>query len=208
LRSTIRTQLGRDERREMIRQTLSDVVERLLADGVPYSEISVGRLCKEASTSRATFYLYFQDKRDLLFQLAEQSLRSVADTSEFWWHLPPGSGRDELRAAFARTFALYREHAGVLRSLREGAAHDQAMDMRLRAVLEWAIAETTTHLREGVACGAIRPDVDPDAAARWLCWMFERGLYDVAGDIPHDELAPLLDAVTALVWNMLYRGCR
>jgi AcrR family transcriptional regulator len=205
LRSTIRTQPGREERREAILLSLSDVVERLLASGVPFSEVSVGRLCKDANTSRATFYLYFQDKRDLLTQFAESTLRSVADSAQFWWHLPTGSEREDLRAAFDRTFKLYRDHAAVMRSFSEGAAHDQAMNERLSSVVGWATRETTAHIRQGIAGGTIRTDVDAEAAAKWLCWMFERGLYEIAGDVPEADLTPMLDAVTGLVWNMLYR---
>jgi hypothetical protein len=38
--------------------------------------------------------------------------------------------------------------------------------------------------------------------------MFERGLYDIVGHVDEQALEPMLDAVTRLIWNALYRGCR
>jgi AcrR family transcriptional regulator len=209
VRSVVRTQPPREERRDAIRDELSAAVERLLAGGATYAEISVERLCKEAGTSRATFYQYFEDKGDLLSQLAESALRDLGDTSEFWWHLPPGGGKGALQAAFLRTFALYREHHGVMRSLTESAAHDSAMRERLRSsIVGWAIAETAAHIREGIAEGTVNPDLDPEVSAEWLCWMFERGLYEIAGVTDEHALDAMLDALTGLIWNTLYRDVR
>jgi AcrR family transcriptional regulator len=205
IRSVVRTHPPREARREAIRDDLAEAIERLFDQGLSYAEISVGRLCEEAGTTRATFYQYFTDKGDLLQQLAEASLHALGDTTEFWWHLPRGSGRRELRHAFESTFALYREHHGVMASLTETAAHDRAMRSHLNTVVAWAIDETTAHIEEGISGGSINPDLDPKITARWLCWMFERGLYDVAARSGQDMLESMLDAVTGLIWNALYR---
>jgi AcrR family transcriptional regulator len=202
----IRTQPGRDQRRDDIRQDLSAAVEGLLNAGAAYSEVSVERLCEEAGISRATFYQYFEGKGDLLSQLAEAILRDLGDTTEFWWHLPPGSQQDALRETFRRTFELYREHRGVMRSLSEVAAHDSAMRERLDSIVGWAIAETAQHIREGIRSGTVNPSLDPDETAEWLCWMFERGLYEIAGSTDERALEPMLTAVTGLIWNALYRN--
>jgi len=208
LRSVARTQPLREERKEQLLRELSAAVERLLDRGLAYAEISVVRLCQEVGTSRQTFYAYFRDKGELLSDLAAAALHDLGDTPEFWWHLPPGSSRADLREAFAKTFALYREHHGVMRSLSEAAAHDAEMRDRLQAILRWAIDETAAHIERGIADGTIRPSVNPLLAAQWLCWMFERGLYEIAGDVDDDALEGMLDAITGVTWNALYRDAR
>jgi AcrR family transcriptional regulator len=205
MRSVTRTHPPREARRDAIRDDLAAAIERLFDQGLNYAEISVARLCEEAGTTRATFYQYFKDKRDLLQQLVEASLHALGDTTEFWWHLPDGSGRSELRDAFARTFALYRQHHGVMASMSETAAHDQAMRLHLNAIVDWAVEETSAHIEHGVATGTVNRDLDPQITAQWLCWMFERGLYDVAATSRQDTLEPMLDAITGLIWNALYR---
>jgi AcrR family transcriptional regulator len=197
-----RTHPSRDDRRDEIRESLSVAVERLLEGGESYSELSVGRLCEVTGISRATFYQYFDGKGDLLSQLAEAMLRNVAE-SEFWWQLPPGSGEDAVRDAFGRMFALYREHRAVLRSLSEAAAHDAAMDLRLRAIVGWGIEQTATYIRDGIAAGTIPADIAPEPTAEWLCWMFERGLYHIAGDVDETKLDAMLTSITHLLVNAL-----
>jgi AcrR family transcriptional regulator len=208
VRSTIRTQPAREQRRSELLAELSAAVERLLGEGIIYSEISVERLCREAGISRPTFYQHFEDKGELLSEIAQAALHDLGDTAAFWWHLPPGSAWNDLRDAFARTFALYREHGGVMSALSETAAHDAGMRERLRSILDWAIDETTTHIELGISNGTVSSDVDPRMTAQWLCWMFERGLYEIAVQPDAVVTEPMLDAVTSLVWNALYRDVR
>ena len=205
MRSVIRTQPDRADRRDAICERLSAAVERLVASGIPYADVSVERLCREAEISRGTFYVYFEDKGDLLAQMAAANLRSFADSKAFWWHLPPGSGKHDLRVMFRKTADLYREHSGVMRALSQTAAYDQAMAEQLRAIVDWAIKETCEHVEDGLRRGTVRADVDPGPTAEWLCWMFERGLYEIAGLEDDDRLEPMVEAVTDLLWNILYR---
>jgi hypothetical protein len=140
--------------------------------------------------------------------LAEAALHDLADTTDFWWHLPVGSSKNDLQEAFRRTFALYRNHHGVMRSLSQSAAHDAAMRERLHTIVRWAIEETASHIRAGIDHGTVNPTVNPDASARWLCWMFERGLYEIAGEPDDQALEAMLAALTGLIWNALYRDIR
>ena len=63
---TRRSQSSRLQRRAQIRHRLLEVVEDLLDKGESYTELSVERLVSEAGISRSTFYVYFEDKGDLL----------------------------------------------------------------------------------------------------------------------------------------------
>jgi len=61
-----KTQGSRAERRDQIRHALLDAVEQLLEEGESFTELSVERLVSRAQISRSTFYVYFEDKGDLL----------------------------------------------------------------------------------------------------------------------------------------------
>lgn len=206
MRSVVRTHQGREHRRDELRAELSGAMERMLDAGVSFSELSVERLCQEAGISRGTFYLYFEDKGELLSAAASAALHELGDTTQFWWHLPAGSGKDELREAFRRTFDLYREHRAVMAAITEVAAHDAGMAANLQSIVAWAAHETAAHIQRGIDEGRVDPDVDPQATADWLCWMFERGLYGVASGRDEEDPELLLDAITGLIWNSLYRG--
>jgi len=49
-----------------MRRRLLEVVQQLLDEGESFTEMSVERLVSEAGISRSTFYVYFEDKGDLL----------------------------------------------------------------------------------------------------------------------------------------------
>src|SRR4051794_34010288 len=63
---TRKSQSSRAERRDNIRRRLLAVLENLLDKGENFTEVSVERLVSEAGISRSTFYVYFEDKGDLL----------------------------------------------------------------------------------------------------------------------------------------------
>ena len=54
---------------------LLDATERLMRDGASFTELSVDRLSTEAGISRASFYIYFEDKGQLLRRLAGAGVR-------------------------------------------------------------------------------------------------------------------------------------
>ena len=82
---TRKPQANRQERREQIERQLLDATERLMADGASFTELSVDRLATEAGISRASFYIYFEDKGHLLRRLAGQVFDDLADAAERWW---------------------------------------------------------------------------------------------------------------------------
>ena len=82
---TRKPQAKRQERREQIERQLLDATERLMADGASFTELSVDRLATEAGISRASFYIYFEDKGHLLRRLAGQVFDDLADAAERWW---------------------------------------------------------------------------------------------------------------------------
>src|SRR3954469_4925475 len=98
---TRRRSASRESRRDELRVRLLEVVERLLAEGEGFTEISVERLVAEAGMARSTFYVYFEDKGDLLrawFAEITDELRGAAST---WWQLRTAPSYEAVRAALA-----------------------------------------------------------------------------------------------------------
>src|ERR1700739_1830097 len=77
--------LGREQRRAQMERRLLDATERLMRDGASFTELSVDRLSNEAGISRASFYIYFEDKGHLLRRLARQVLGDLADPAARLW---------------------------------------------------------------------------------------------------------------------------
>src|ERR1700746_2691401 len=88
---------GRQQRREQMERRLLDATERLMRDGASFTELSVDRLSTAAGISRASFYIYFEDKGHLLRRMAGQVFGDLADSADRWWSVAARRDPDDTR---------------------------------------------------------------------------------------------------------------
>ncbi|BBY25826.1 TetR/AcrR family transcriptional regulator [Mycobacterium stomatepiae] len=204
---TRRSKQSRAERREAIGNRLFAIVERLLAEGAVFSEISVEQLITEADIARSTFYVYFVDKGALMIELMERVTKAVGDAANDWFHLPPAATRADLRKALARLAAAYRQHGRMMSAVIEAAAYDPRVQEEYAAVMARRCEDMNRNFIPQQRDGYIRSDIDLAAVTPWLAWMFERGLNQLIGqDGAMSESA--LDGATSVIWQTLYEGTR
>jgi AcrR family transcriptional regulator len=67
-----------DRRRERTQRALEKALLRLILD-ISYDDIRVEDICQEADIGRATFYLHYTSKNDLLYSALRHLLESVAE---------------------------------------------------------------------------------------------------------------------------------
>jgi TetR/AcrR family transcriptional regulator, ethionamide resistance regulator len=202
---TRRRPTGREARRDEARARLLAVVERLLADGESYTEISIERMVAEAGMARSTFYVYFADKGDLLrawFAGITDELRVAAAT---WWKLQPPITYDDVRDALAAIVATYRPHTPLMAALYDTAAYDPSVRELVTAMMDDNIAGLRAHIRRGQSAGFVDPALLPAETAAWLTWMAERGFHQLVRDATDERVDRLVDAYARIVSNTLYR---
>ncbi|HWJ82478.1 MAG TPA: TetR/AcrR family transcriptional regulator [Nocardioides sp.] len=200
--------VSRVDRRASLSRHFIPVVEELAEAGTPFVDLSVERIIKAGGISRSAFYNYFDDKADLLVAMADGVIADLIDTGRSWWALSPTSTKAELREALSAPLGNYRAHQMVLGAIVEVATYDE----RVRAKQEWLIGTVSSaladHIREGQRAGSVDPELDADRTARWLVWMLERGLYQMVTPADQGEAEKLMDAITDVVWRVLYAGFR
>jgi AcrR family transcriptional regulator len=196
----------RDRRRQEIITKASAAVERLFDRGARYSTLSVGRMADEAGISRTTFYVYFEDKADLIAVIAEDVIRQLVATTRFWWDMPPDAGREELREVLCGTYQAFHPHRGVMAYIVEASAEDPALRDRYDNIVEASIAEAAAELAKGIRQSYVDPSLDAPRTAAWICWMIEAGEREVSEPGTKRLLDAYLDGLTAIIWNTLYRG--
>jgi len=201
---TRKPQAKRQERREQIERQLLDATERLMADGASFTELSVDRLATEAGISRASFYIYFQDKGDLLRRLAGQVFADLADAGERWWSV--GHRRDpaDVLAAMTGIVASYRRHQPLLVALNEMAGYDPQVGATYREILVAIAARVTAVIEAGQDDGAIRRELSAATAASSLTWMTERTCQQNLPGRPRSYDAEMAATLTQIVWGALY----
>jgi TetR/AcrR family transcriptional regulator, ethionamide resistance regulator len=204
---TRRQSTDRAARRGEARVRLLHAVERLLAEGGSFTEISVERMVAEAGMARSTFYVYFTDKGDLLrawFAEITDELRAAASS---WWDLRAPITLDGVRRALATIVVAYRPHTPLMAAVYDTASYDPSVRALVTAMMDENIAGLRTHMRRGQAAGFVDPALSPVETAAWLTWMAERGLHQLVRGASDDEVDQLVDAYARIVWNTLYRPC-
>ena len=196
--------LGREQRREQMERRLLDATERLMRDGASFTELSVDRLSNEAGISRASFYIYFEDKGHLLRRLAGQVFADLADSADRWWSVAWRHNPDDVRAATAGTVATYRRHQPVLVALNEMAAYDPLVGATYRNLLTAITGRLTRVIEDGQADGSIRAKLPATTTASALTWMVERACQQNLPRKPPDYDSELAATLAEIVWGTLY----
>jgi AcrR family transcriptional regulator len=195
---------NRAQRRDDVRRRLLAVVEELLKNGESYAEISVERLVTEAKLSRSTFYVYFEDKGDLLRAWFDQVIEELDKAASSWWKLGGDATRDDLRVALAQIVEAYRPHTTLMAALYDMSAYDTTVREQVTAMMSRNSAGLRSHIRRGQKEGWIDPNLLPAETAAWLTWMAERGQHQMVRAADDAETGRLIDAYADIVWNTLY----
>jgi TetR/AcrR family transcriptional regulator, ethionamide resistance regulator len=205
---TRKSQNSRAQRRDEMRHRLLEVVERLLGEGESYTEISVERLVQEANISRSTFYVYFEDKGDLLRAWFNEIVEELNEAAEPWWSLDGDATREDLRGVLESIVKGYQPHTPLMAATYDAAAYDVAIRELVGGMMDGNAAGLRKHIRAGQKAGFVDPELPPAQTAAWLTWMAERGLHQLVRTAGAAELEKLIDAYTAIVWNTLYAPTR
>jgi TetR/AcrR family transcriptional regulator, ethionamide resistance regulator len=201
---TRKPQAKRQERREQIERQLLEATERLMAEGASFTELSVDRLATEAGISRASFYIYFEDKGHLLRKLAGQVFDDLAETGDQWWSVADRRDPTDARLAISGIIAGYRRHQPLLVALNEMAGYDPLVGAAYRELLTAIAARFAAVIEHGQATGAIRRELPTATAASALVWMVERTTQQNLPGRPKSYDGELSDTLTQLVWAALY----
>ncbi|MCG7606186.1 MULTISPECIES: TetR/AcrR family transcriptional regulator [Mycobacterium] len=201
---TRKPQAKREERRERIERQLLDATDRLMADGTSFTELSVDKLATEAGISRASFYIYFEDKGHLLRRLASQVFGDLTQAAERWWTVAGRRDPADVHAAMSGIIASYRRHQPVLIALNEMSGYDPLVGQTYRELLAGIGDQLTRVIEDGQADGSIRPQLPAAATASTLTWMVERTCHQNLPSHPPSYDAELADTLTQIIWGALY----
>jgi AcrR family transcriptional regulator len=188
----------------MLSRHFVGIVEQLIENGATYAELSVEAIITAGGISRSTFYVYFADKGDLLVAMAQDVIGDLVATGSSWWDLPVEATKADLHKALRIPIDTYRAHRTILGTVAETAAYDGRVREQQQSLIDQVAASLATYLADAQRAGAADPELDARRTAQWIIWMIERGLYQFVGAADGDEVERLLDALTDIVWRVIY----
>lgn len=205
---TRKSKSTRAQRRDEARARLLQVVEDMLDEGESFTELSVERLVQAAGMSRSTFYVYFEDKGDLLRAWFSEINEELVAAAAYWWKIDGDSTREDVRAVLERIVRTYRPHTTLMAATYDAAAYDTSVRGLVEDMMKSNVASLRKHIRAGQQAGFIDPELPAAQTSAWLTWMAERGLHQLVRRAGEAELQGLIDAYAAIVWNTLYAPMR
>jgi len=185
-------------RREATKAAIVAAMRRLLRDGEAYSALSVDQIVTEAGVSRATFYLHFTDKKQVMFQVAydivEQRFSIGAEQLA-----DPQLSRDVVDAMVTEMVDRWMAEAHLLDAVLELAEQDPAMRATwvdaVREVGEMFAKLLRAHWADGPSA-----DGDPETLGQVMAWMFERSAHQLTRE-PSQRDA-VIHAVSEVMWRV------
>jgi len=185
-------------RREATQAVILDASRRLLLGGESFGMLSMDRIAKEARVSRATLYLHFSDKKDIMARLGDEIVeqRFVLGAELL---ANPEIGREVVARIVADMVRRWVDDAPLLNAIIELAEQDEQMrETWARSIHEvGAMGAELMRQRWGDGPSA---HPDPDMLGQVLAWMFERATHQLATDPA--AASRVAEAVTEIVWRV------
>jgi len=185
-------------RREATQAEIVDAVRRLLLRGDSFASLSMDGIAREAAMSRATLYLHFSDKRDIIARLAEELLEQRF-TLGAELLASPEVGRDVFDDVVAQLVDRWMRAAPLLDAIIVLAEEDENMRRVWVAALH-ELGDMGAGLMRGRWAEGPSAYPDPQTLGRVLAWMFERSTHQLTRD-PGQRDA-VVEAISEVLWRV------
>lgn len=198
---TRRTGERGSDRRMAVEESLQGAMERLLEKGSSFTQVSVEQLATEAGISRATFYLHFRDKGELVARLMARVTAEIIAASTL--DSPETVTREALKKTVKAVVTAYHRHYAVMAAIVETAAYDEQVELLFREMMDQLVDVNRRALQRLKQAGRIPDDVVPQVA-EVITWAFERSCHQLLRSRKPAQVNAASEALTHVIWNSLY----
>jgi len=146
------------------REQVMEAAFRLFAEQ-GYDGTTVGDICDVLGVGKGVFYWYFDSKEALFTELLQSSLLQLRKTQELAIQ-GVADPVDRIEKGIKASIELFRGSPGFLGLIRIAARYEEFssfVDKGQQIIAD----DTATHIKEGMATGAIR-DADPELMAHGI----------------------------------------
>ena len=200
------TRRSRSASPEDTSRTVEQVVyafERLLASGESFTTLSVDQLAKEAGIARATFYLHFRNKGELVCYVikeVEKQVRAAAKNSlARFEHI----SREDFLEFMRNGVDVFSHYRAAIRAMVETSAYDQNVAQAYASFMHNLITDTRRIIVKLQANGSAHPDVSEEIADI-VTWATERSCAQMLKDDDTEERRQkLAEMLTHVVWSAI-----
>jgi AcrR family transcriptional regulator len=198
-----RSATSREERRANIRRNLLRATEQLIGEGESYASVSIERLATAAGVSRATFYIYFDSKADLLRNGFDEAMEELGEAATHWFALDAASTRSDLERAITELLTAFRQHGPLIVAVTDESAEDSELRDQVAELLTATNARLAAMIMRGQDDGWIDATLMPVETASWALWLLERGLTQLVATADAAGVSLLARTLADMAWHTL-----
>ncbi|MBK6657460.1 MAG: TetR/AcrR family transcriptional regulator [Proteobacteria bacterium] len=184
-------------------ERLQLALERLLDRGQTITAISIDALAREAGIARATFYLHFRDKGELVARLIARVADEVVGAGGLWFVHAEDARFEDLRAAMARFFDAYMQHHAILAAAAETAPYDALVGELHSRMIERFVAESRQAVQRIAASGRAHAGL-PTMVAEVLSWSVNHTYVQYGKGLDDARREAFIDTWTHVVWHAIF----
>lgn len=188
--------------RPRIEDKLLRAMEQLLAEGGSFSSVSIEQLTTAAGIARATFYLHFRDKGELVTRLMERVRQEIVSSAGLWFEHAELAQREDMRRALRGILGVYREHHVIIDAVVETATRDAAVARLWRETMEALCAESRRAVLSLRRAGRAK-EAATLLLADALTWSVNHCALQYGRRLRGAQLEKLADTLTHICWNAI-----
>lgn len=177
-------------------------MEKLLAQGESFSTVSIERLTESAGISRATFYLYFRDKGELVTHLVTKVRDEIVKSAGVWFEDASLVRRSDMQQTLRGIIGVYREHHVILAAMAQTAASNPDVAQLSREMRSNLCRESRRAVAQLHHAGRGHPD-SSDLVADLLTLAIDHCATAHPEMLHGKNFERLIAAWTHIAWNAL-----
>lgn len=178
-------------------------MERLVEQGQNFATLTVEQLAREAGIARATFYLHFADKGELVAQLMGRLTQEIVGSAGDWFEAKGQSGPQTVKQALTGIISTFRKHHAILAAVEATKAHDETV-ARLHGEMMAKLCERSRRAVAAVKQGVPEGDVPWNMLADALTWSVEQYCAQVAGQYDAAQLNALINTFSHICNSAIF----
>lgn len=188
--------------RPKIEDKLLLAMEQLLEQGHAFSAVSIEQLTGAAGLARATFYLHFRDKAELVTRLMGRVREEIVASAGLWFEHAELARREDMRRALRGILGVYQKHHVIIDAVVETARTDAGVAKLWQETLDALCAESREAVRHLHQAGRADPAATP-LLADVLTWSVNYCAMHYGPRLRGAQVEKLTDTLTHICWNAI-----
>lgn len=191
------------------RRQILDAAYRVFA-AKGYQQTSIADIAAELGIGHGTFYRYFENKLDIFAHVIDEVVMRIgavvlAEAPDATSDL--AGYRTQLERLGRALYGLFMNDPDLARLLfYEAFGIDEDIDAKVRAAMEVFGGYTEQYLKNGIAKGFLRSDLDTEVTARAInAMIFEGARRVIKAKAPEQEVDRWIDGVSKLMLDGMGR---